>query len=145
MARPKLSTAMRSFLFILIGAGISAACAPSQPGPLHEGSFSRQFDATTFPGRADAIQLVIRAHPELRGFDSRSLPPSTIESAPILNGGWYVAFVQKGSGRPGILNARCFLVDRLGSVTSVGTIFVPLSEQVDEIDLSNCGRKTSHR
>lgn len=142
MARPKILAPITPVTVLLMTAGILNACAPSQNGPLQEGSFSGRFDGnTSIATRADAIAMVIRAHPELRGFGSRSLPPSAIETAPVPDGGWHVSFVQRGSGRPGILNARCFLVDGLGRVASVGTLSVELSRQVDRIDQTNCRGK----
>jgi hypothetical protein len=126
----------------LLAASILTACAGPQTGPLQEGNASRRFDGNTnIATRAEAIDIIIRAYPELSGFAARSLPPSAIETAPAPSGGWHVAFMQRGSGRLGILNARCFLVDGRGKVAAVGTLFVDPTGQIDEIDLRNCWSK----
>ena len=136
---------MKFFPFVLMTARTLSACASSQIGRLQEGSFSGRFDGNSnIATRAEAIAMVILKHPELRDFSYGTLPPTSIETAPVPNGGWHVAFVQRGSGRPGILDARCFRVDGRGKVSSVGTIFVRLHEQVNEINLSNCAGKASH-
>ena len=115
MARSKFAAAMKFFPFVLMTAWTLSACASSQIGRLQEGSFSGRFDGNSnIATRAEAIAMVILKHPELRDFSYGTLPPSSIETAPVPNGGWHVAFVQRGSGRPGILNARCFRVDGRG-------------------------------
>jgi hypothetical protein len=68
--------------------------------------------------RESAIGLVKAKYPELVGYPSDGLPPRSIGSEDSSEG-WYLAFIQNGSGRP-ILSARCFLVSDEGNVTPTG-------------------------
>src|SRR5262245_30112610 len=71
-------------------------------------------------GSADhAIQAVQNAFAELKDYPSDHLPPKSIQTERA-GDGWYVAFVQEGSGRP-IISARCFVVDRNGVVGETGS------------------------
>jgi hypothetical protein len=60
----------------------------------------------------EAIRIVHNTYPELEVYPSDELPPRSIrtEKAP---GGWYVAFIQEGSGLP-ILSAQCYYVVMTG-------------------------------
>ena len=51
----------------LVAAGILAGCTVHQTGRLQEGSASGRFDGNTnIATRAEAIDRIVRAHPELR-------------------------------------------------------------------------------
>jgi hypothetical protein len=73
------------------------------------------------PDERDAVRISQQTYPELRAYPSGDLPPKSIRTtrAP---GGWYVAFIQEGSGLP-ILSARCYFVgdDRNVSLTGVAS------------------------
>ncbi len=61
-------------------------------------------------GSPDApIAELKKEFPELRDYPSDALPPRAIKTERV-GEGWYVAFVQEGSGRP-VISATCFLVD----------------------------------
>jgi len=66
-------------------------------------------------GEADAIATVRDSFPELRGYPSDNLPPRSIRTERDSDG-WFVAFVQEGSGIP-IIDARCFHVGNDRSVS----------------------------
>jgi len=57
----------------------------------------------------EAIRILTNTYPDLCAYPSDGLPPRSVrtEQAPE---GWYVAFIQEGSGLP-ILSARCYYVD----------------------------------
>ena len=73
---------------------------------------------TAAPGtlsETKAIELVKSMFPELKDYPSDNLPPRSIK-AEKASEGWYVAFVQEGSGVP-IIGARCFLVANDNNIT----------------------------
>ncbi|MFA6382465.1 MAG: hypothetical protein WCX08_04330 [Candidatus Buchananbacteria bacterium] len=55
-----------------------------------------------------AIEIIRNQFPEMGDYPSDNLPPKSIKTEPA-DGGWYVAFIQEGSGVP-VISARCFLV-----------------------------------
>jgi hypothetical protein len=61
-----------------------------------------------FIDEQDAIRILQDTYPDLSAYPSDGLPPRSVktEQAPD---GWYVAFIQEGSGLP-ILSARCYYV-----------------------------------
>ncbi|HJW65863.1 MAG TPA: hypothetical protein VJ507_03670 [Candidatus Bathyarchaeia archaeon] len=67
---------------------------------------------------SEAISLLKAAYPEFKTYPNDKLPPQSIQTRQAMNG-WYVAFVQEGSGRP-ILEAKCFLVTVDKTITSIG-------------------------
>jgi len=68
----------------------------------------------------DAIRILQETSPELAGYPSDGLPPRSIrtEQAPD---GWYVAFIQEGSGLP-ILSARCYYVGNNQTIRLTGMV-----------------------
>jgi hypothetical protein len=81
---------------------------------------------------SEAISLLKTAYPEFKTYPNDNLPPQSIQTKQASNG-WYVAFVQEGSGRP-ILEAKCFLVRDDKTITSIG-VYVPKVGE-DRYDLS---------
>lgn len=81
---------------------------------------------------SDAISLLKAAYPDFKTYPNDKLPPQSIQTRQASNG-WYVAFVQEGSGRP-ILEAKCFLVTDEKTITSIGE-YVPEVGK-DRYDLS---------
>jgi hypothetical protein len=67
----------------------------------------------------NAIELLQNTYPELRAYPSDELPPRSIRTEQTPDG-WYVAFIQEGSGLP-ILSARCYFVgnDQVTMVTGM--------------------------
>jgi hypothetical protein len=81
---------------------------------------------------SEAISLLKAAYPEFKNYPNDNLPPQSIQTKQASNG-WYVAFVQEGSGRP-ILEAKCFLVTNDKTITSIGEYVPKVGE--DRYDLS---------
>jgi len=81
---------------------------------------------------SEAISLLKTAYPEFKNYPNDNLPPQSIQTKQASNG-WYVAFVQEGSGRP-ILEAKCFLVTDDKTITSIGEYVPKVGE--DRFDLS---------
>jgi hypothetical protein len=81
---------------------------------------------------SEAISLIKAAYPEFKNYPNDNLPPQSIQTKQN-SAGWYVAFVQEGSGRP-ILEAKCFLVKDNRSVTVIGEYVPKVGE--DRFDLS---------
>lgn len=67
---------------------------------------------------ATAVGIVKSTYPELGEYPSDRMLRSLVTERS--DDGWYVAFIQEGSGRP-ILAARCYHVDRTRNVRTVGT------------------------
>jgi len=81
---------------------------------------------------SEAISMLKAAHPEYKNYPNDNLPPQSIQTKQASNG-WYVAFVQEGSGRP-ILEAKCFLVTNDKIITNIGEYVPKIGE--DRYDLS---------
>jgi hypothetical protein len=79
---------------------------------------------------SEAISVLKTAYPEFKNYPNNKLPPQSIQTQKASNG-WYVAFVQEGSGRP-ILNAECFLVTDDKTITRIGVYAPRVGE--DSID-----------
>jgi hypothetical protein len=75
-----------------------------------------------------AISILKTAYPEFNSYPNDNLPPQSIRTEKDMNG-WYVAFVQEGSGRP-ILGAKCFFVNNDESIRPIGE-FNPSIEDID--------------
>ena len=81
---------------------------------------------------SEAISLLKAAYPEFKNYPNDNLPPHSIQTKQASNG-WYVVFVQEGSGRP-ILEAKCFFITNEKIITSIG-VYVPEVGQ-DRYDLT---------
>ncbi len=81
---------------------------------------------------SEAISLLKAVYPEFNNYPNDNLPPQSIQTKQVSNG-WYVAFVQEGSGRP-ILQAKCFIVRDDKTIASIGEYVPKVGE--DRFDLS---------
>ena len=81
---------------------------------------------------SEAISLLKEKYPEYKNYPNDHLPPQSIQTKQTSNG-WYVAFVQEGSGRP-ILEAKCYFVSNDKSITFIGEYLPKVGE--DRFDLS---------
>ena len=72
------------------------------------------------PDERDAIRIVQETRPDLRDYSPGHLTLKTIgtQKAPD---GWYVAFIQEGSGVP-IISARCYHVSNDRTVRQTGLL-----------------------
>ena len=86
---------------------------------------------TTDSTKSDAISLLKAAYPEFKNYPNDNLPPQSIQTKQVSNG-WYVAFVQEGSGRP-ILEAKCFQVKDDKTIVFIGEYLPKVGE--DRYDL----------
>ena len=83
------------------------------------------------PTESEAISFLKAAYPEFKNYPNENLPPQSIQTKQDSDG-WYVAFVQEGSGRP-ILEAKCFLVKDDKTIIVIGE-YVPKAGE-DRYDL----------
>lgn len=84
----------------------------------------------------EAIDAILAEYPQLAVYQNTDLPPSSIESKQ--NGGdWYVGFIRRGSGVPGIVDAKCYYLNN-ETVTSIGEYSQGNSGAVDAINLETC-------
>jgi hypothetical protein len=81
--------------------------------------------------KTEAISLLKVAYPEFKIYPNDNLPPQSIQTKQASNG-WYVAFIQEGSGRP-ILEAKCFLVKDDKTIALIGEYLPNVGE--DRYDL----------
>lgn len=82
--------------------------------------------------KSEVISLLKAAYPSYKNYPNDNLPPQSIQTKQSSNG-WYVAFVQEGSGRP-ILEAKCYFVSNDESITFIGEYLPKVGE--DRFDLS---------
>jgi len=73
-----------------------------------------------------AISVIKEKYSEFKDYPSNNLPPKSI-STEEWNDGWYVAFIQEGSGRP-IISAKCFFVDAHNNITNNGEYIPALGD-----------------
>ena len=85
----------------------------------------------------DAIEAMLDLYPQLAEYQTNTLPPSSIEAKQSPDG-WYLGFVRRGSGVPGILDAQCYHITTNKFVTSVGTYQRNDSLPADNIRVENC-------
>lgn len=81
---------------------------------------------------SEAISTLKAVYPEFKNYPNDNLPPQSIQTKQASNG-WYIAFIQEGSGRP-ILEAKCFLVTNEKNITIIGEYLPKIGE--DRFDLS---------
>jgi hypothetical protein len=79
---------------------------------------SRQKTVPVTISEKTAIALIQSRYTDLQSYPSDQLPPKSITTEKATNG-WYVAFVQEGSGRP-IISAKCFFVSTDKKITANG-------------------------
>lgn len=80
---------------------------------------------------SEAISLLKAAYPKYQNYPNDKIPPQSIQTKQISNG-WYIAFIQEGSGRP-ILEAKCFLIKDDKTIISIGEYKPQIGE--DRFDL----------
>lgn len=66
----------------------------------------------------EAVKLIQAKHSEFVDYPSDKLPPREIRMEKGMTG-WYVAFVQEGSGVP-VISATCFFVGQDRSIREIG-------------------------
>jgi len=89
------------------------------------------------PDERDAIRIVQETWPDLRDYSSGHLTLKTIgtQKAPD---GWYVAFIQEGSGVP-IISARCYHVANDRTVRQTGLLNHSIMVQRGNFSPVTCG------
>jgi hypothetical protein len=85
----------------------------------------------------EAIDFAVGTYPELQGYETTSLPPSAIETKKGPEG-WYLAFVRRGSGLPGIIDAKCYYVRNSKEITLQGTYTRDENSVTDTINVETC-------
>lgn len=91
----------------------------------------------TVVSKDEASNLVIAQYPALAEYRTTSLPPSSIEGIETADG-WQLAFIQRGSGVPGILNAHCFAVTHDKQITALGQYIRPGDAFAENVDFATC-------
>lgn len=67
--------------------------------------------------QTQAIEILKNKFTELNQYPSNNLPPKSIKTEKS-NDGWYVAFIQEGSGVQ-IINAKCFFVKNIETISQI--------------------------
>jgi len=97
---------------------------------------------------ASAVQIIKSQFPELKEYPNNQLPPKSLLTERS-DEGWYVAFVQEGSGRP-IISAKCYFVDNTKNIMSIRTYTPDIGDDSPEIFSAKtctpgaCQRETCH-
>ncbi len=81
---------------------------------------------STMTSEETAVKTIQNRYTELQDYPSDTLAPRSISTQQDASG-WYVAFIQEGSGRP-IISARCFFVDENNNVTNNGEYIPSLAD-----------------
>jgi hypothetical protein len=89
------------------------------------------------PDEREAILLVQDTYPDLWGYPSDELPPRSIrtEHGPC---GWYLAFIQEGSGVP-VISARCYHVSNDRNITLTGMVNQSIMVLPQDFSPQRCG------
>lgn len=85
-----------------------------------------------------AVMLVKKTYPQYADYPSDNLPPKSVEVVGVEEG-FRVGMYVHGSGLPGILQANCFLITKLGGVTESG--FFNGEGPATSINLQTCTPK----
>ncbi len=85
----------------------------------------------------EAIGLVRERYPDLLTYPSDGLPPRSIKTEQT-PGGWYIAFIQEGSGLP-ILSARCYFVSNNRTIRLTGTVNQSMLVLPRDFSAQRCG------
>ena len=105
-------------LVLIIGGGVYYYLQPRQHALSEEG----------------AVSLLKKAHPEYAAYPNDKLPPQSIRTEKDVDG-WYVAFLQEGSGRP-LISADCYYVGNDKTTRSIGK-FTPQGVE-SQFSLKTC-------
>ncbi len=89
------------------------------------------------PDERDAIRIVQETWPDLRDYSPGHLTLKTIGSQKAPDG-WYVAFIQEGSGVP-IISARCYHVSNDRTVRQTGLLNYSSMVQRGDFSPEKCG------
>jgi hypothetical protein len=86
---------------------------------------------------ATAVQIIESKFPELKEYPSDQLPPKSIRTERSIDG-WYVAFIQEGSGRP-VISAKCYFIDNKKNIMSIRT-YIPnsMEDAYDTFSAKTC-------
>jgi len=85
----------------------------------------------------EAIAEMIVQYPQLAVYQKTDLPPSSIESKQGADG-WYLGFIKRGSGVPGVLEAECYYIDNDKTIILTGEYKQEGSGTVNFVNLENC-------
>lgn len=85
---------------------------------------------------SEAIAVLKNKYPEFKDYPSDNLPPKRIIAERDTDG-WYITFLQLGSGRP-ILGAKCFLVKNDKSIIKIGEFNPDINSNVLDISPKTC-------
>lgn len=84
-----------------------------------------------------AIAFIQEKNSELKSYPSDNLPPKRIEIKEAENG-WYLGFYTEGSGLPGILMAKCYLVTKSGNINATGEFSAKGHAGPNNLDVTTC-------
>ncbi|HOT04498.1 MAG TPA: hypothetical protein PK069_09995 [Methanolinea sp.] len=90
-----------------------------------------------FPEEREAVRIIQNAYPELKRYPADTFPIKSIRTERTPEG-WYVAFIQEGSGVP-IISARCYCVGNDRNVTMTGEVNQSIMVMVPDFSPKRCG------
>lgn len=89
---------------------------------------------------AAAIEIIKNKFPELKNYPSNQQPQKIVTTEKA-NDGWYIAFIQEGSGRP-IISAQCFFVSNDNNIVKIATFDPPINDPARTISPKTCRAAT---
>ena len=89
------------------------------------------------PDEREAVRILQNACPGLKGYPSTTFAGRSVRTEKAADG-WYVAFIQHGSGVP-IISARCYLVGDDRTVTPTGTVNQSIMVMPQDFSPRLCG------
>ena len=84
----------------------------------------------------DAIAMIQAKYPEFNDYPSTDLPPRSIK-LDRADRGWFIAFIQEGSGLP-VISATCFLVVDQDNMLKIGDFVATQPINLMEFSLRTC-------
>jgi len=85
---------------------------------------------------SEAISILKKDYPEYQNYPNDNLPPQSIRTDEDIDG-WYISFVQEGSGRP-IIKAKCFFVDNNGNIRVIGEFEPKIGDIDGDFSIRTC-------
>lgn len=108
-----------------------------QPNMTEVRSWWETYGKHGFPEEREAVRIIQNAYPDLKGYPADTFPVKSIRTERAAEG-WYVAFIQEGSGVP-IISARCYCIGNDRNVTMTGVVNQSIMVMVPDFSPKRCG------
>ena len=99
------------------------------------GTYIYRYQSVDHISEAQAIEFLNQEYPQYAKYPNDNLPPQSIRTLEN-DKGWYVAFVQEGSGRP-IIEAYCYFLTNTKEVQEIGH-YQPTTAEMRDFSVKTC-------